>query len=90
MADGVWPRKPPEPLPGEYVGHPTHGALDVERPAVGRGDSRRLLTAVLEGVESQVREVRRLGMVPRPEQSALIVESISGGGSPPLPRPPLG
>src|SRR5262249_45832316 len=53
----------------EDVGHEPGIALDVERPAVGRDDPGRLRTAGLERVQTEVREVRSLGMAIDAEES---------------------
>ena len=45
--------------------------------AVGGRDARRLLPAVLERIETQIGHVRGLGMVPDPEQPALVVELVA-------------
>ena len=65
-----------ETLPAEHVGDPAHAALDVEGLAVGGGDAGRLLAAVLERVEAEVGDVGGLGVVPDPEEPALVVELV--------------
>src|SRR5262245_40535698 len=63
-------------LGAEDVGHPAHRLLQVERAAVGGRDARRLLAAVLERVETEIGDVGGLGMVPDPEEPALVVELV--------------
>src|SRR5206468_10534057 len=50
--------------------------LGVEVGAVGGGDPRRLLAAMLQRVEAEVRDVAGLRMVPDAEEPALVVESV--------------
>ena len=57
VADGEVARQPAECPLVEDVGDETHVLDDGDRPAVRHRDPRRLLPAVLEGVEAQVGEV---------------------------------
>ena len=76
MADGAVPGQALEPVAAEHVGHPAHRLLDLEVVAVGGGDARRLLAAVLQRVEPEVGDVGGLGVVPDPEEAALVVELV--------------
>ena len=76
MADRGPARQAPETLGAEHVGHPSHGLLDMERPAVGDRDPGGLLTPMLERVETQVGEVRGLRVVEDAEEAALVVELV--------------
>ena len=60
----------------EDVVDQAHGLVDADLRAVGGGDARRLLPAVLQRVEAEVREAGRLGMAEDPEQAALVAEMI--------------
>ena len=75
VTDGAVARQAPQPLGAEHVGHPPHVLLGVEVGAVGGRDARRLLAAMLERVEAEVRDVAGLRMVPDAEEPALVVES---------------
>ena len=44
--------------------------------ALGRADARALLAAVLEGVEPEVGDVRRLGVAVDAEDAALVLEPL--------------
>ncbi len=60
----------------EDVGYQSHPAMRDQRLAVGRDDSRRLLSAMLLRVETQVREVGSLGVPIHAEYSAFLVEDV--------------
>ena len=60
----------------EDVGDQTHPAMPDQRLAVGRNDSRRLLSAMLLRVEAEVRKVGRLGMPIHAEHAAFLVEDV--------------
>src|SRR5947199_189881 len=64
VADGAVARQATQALGTEHVGHPAHRLLGVEADAVGGRDARGLLPAMLEGVESEVRDVGGLRIVP--------------------------
>src|SRR5881409_1982512 len=76
----TWPmavaRQAAQALGPEHVGHPAHRLLGMEVDAVGGRDARGLLAAMLERVESEVRDVAGLRMVPDAEQPALVVEPV--------------
>src|SRR5439155_1506318 len=75
-ADGAVARQAAQTLGPEHVGHPAHRLLGMEVDAVGGRDARGLLAAMLERVESEVRDVAGLRMVPDAEQPALVVEPV--------------
>ena len=76
VPDGTMTRQPPQAFRTEDVRHPPHVLLGVERRAVGRRDARGLLPAMLQGVETEVRDVRGFRMVPDAEEPALVMESV--------------
>ena len=76
VADGAMAGQAAQSLRAEHVGHPSHGLLGVEVHAVRGRDPRGFLPPVLEGVEPEIGHVGRLGMVPDPEQPALVVELV--------------
>ena len=76
MADRAVPGQRVEPLVREDVVHQAHALLEPEPLAVARRDARRLLAAVLQGVETEVGEVRGLGVAEDAEDAALVVEVI--------------
>ena len=62
VADGEAPGQLAELVLGEGVLHQAHGPVGVELLAVARDDAGRLLPAVLERVQPEVRHVGRLGV----------------------------
>ena len=60
----------------EGVLHEAHRAVRVELLAVARDDAGRLLPAVLERVQAEVRHVGRLGVAEDAEDAALVVKVI--------------
>ncbi len=79
VADGRPAREAGEPRAVEDVGDVAHLALDVDLAAVERGDPGRLLAAVLEGVEAEVREIGGVVRVADAEDTALIREPAPVG-----------
>ena len=61
----------------EDVVHIAHRLRHADLRAVGGGDAGALLPAVLQRIEPEVREIRRLGMPEDPEDAALIVEFVA-------------
>ena len=76
VADRAIAGKPGQDALVEDVVDEAHPPLEPQLLAVPRGDARRLLAAVLEGVEAHVREVRRLGVAEDAEEAALVVEAV--------------
>src|SRR5262245_33810741 len=76
VTDGAMPGQPSQALRAEHVGHPAHGLLDVELLAVGGRDTRGLLPAMLEGVETEVGDVGRFRMIPDAEHATFVVELV--------------
>ena len=60
----------------ERIGHVAHRARYPDQGAVGGRDAGALLTAMLQRVEAEVGEVRRLGMAEDPEDAALVLELV--------------
>ena len=83
VADGAVAAEAIEGLVGEDVVHQAHGLVDADLRAVGGRDAGRLLAAVLERVEAEVGQPRRLGMAEDPEQAAVVPEMVvfDGGHS---------
>ncbi len=76
VTDGDAARQLREVLLAERVLDEAHRAVEVELLAVARDDARRLLAAVLERVQAEVREVRRLGVAVDAEDAALVAEMV--------------
>ena len=76
VADGVTARQLLQGLLVEDVGHEPHRAVHEVVASGRRGDATALLAAVLQGVEAEVGDVRRLGMGVHPEHAALVVEAV--------------
>jgi len=60
VADGRLAGELPQPVLGEDLADVSHLAHPAELLAVARNDARRLLSPVLQGVQPQVGELRRL------------------------------
>ncbi len=60
----------------ENLLHVPERSVEVQLGAVGGGDARRFLSAMLQRVEAEIRELRRLGMPENAEHAAVIVEMI--------------
>ena len=88
VADGPVPGKRVEPRLREHVVHQPHALLEPDRLPVARRDARRLLAAVLQGVEPHVGEVRGLGVAEDAEEAALVVEVVVLEGQAAQGRPP--
>ena len=76
VADRPVPGERVEPLRREHVVHQAHALLEADPRPVARRDARRLLAAVLQGVEPHVGEVRGLGVAEDAEEAALVVEVV--------------
>ena len=76
VADRAVPGQRLEAARREHVVHEAHALLEPEPLAVAAGDARRLLPAVLQGVEPHVGEVRGLGVAEDAEEAALVVEVV--------------
>src|SRR5713226_5708462 len=60
----------------ENVGDQSHPAMRDERLAVGRDDSGRLLSPMLQRVEAEIYQVRCLGVAIDAEDTAFLVEAV--------------
>jgi hypothetical protein len=69
-------RQPGERRRVEVVGDQPHGLVHLDLPGIERGDARRLLSAVLQGMDAEVGDVRRLGVPEDAEHAALVVELV--------------
>jgi hypothetical protein len=76
VADGGRAGQTVETLLVEDLGDEPHGALGAEHAAVGGDDAARLLPAVLELVEAEVGEARRLRVPVDAEHAALVSETV--------------
>ena len=76
MANGTMTREPPEARLTKDIGHEAHRLLEVDRLAVGTGNPRRLLTPMLQGVETQVGQIRCLWVPIDTEDAALVSEFV--------------
>jgi len=77
MADGGLALQPPHHLfGGEVLADMAKTAMRIELPAVEADDSGRLLSAVLEGVESERGMGRGVRMAEDAEDAALILQMI--------------
>src|SRR5206468_10608712 len=76
VADGEAAAEPRQDLLAEDLRHVAHAAVADEGLPVRGHDARRLLPPVLEGVEAQVRERRRLRMAEDADHAALLVELV--------------
>ena len=56
--------------------HVAQASVQVQVRAVGRGDARRFLAAMLQRVEAEIGQLRRFGMAEDAEHAAVIVEMI--------------
>jgi hypothetical protein len=75
MADGHVTAEEFKILFGEDVGDQSLVFTESQGTAVGRGDARAFLPAVLEGVKAQVGEFGRFGAVEDADDSALFVQT---------------
>src|SRR5262249_45593595 len=76
VANGAMSCQPTQSFRMEHVGDPAHRLLRVKGVTVCGGDAGRLLTTVLERVETEIRDVRGLRMIPDAKQPALVVEPV--------------
>ncbi len=76
VADRDATRELGELLLRERVLHEPHGAVRVERLAVGRDDARRLLPAVLQRVKAEVGHVGGFGVAEDAEDAAFVAEVV--------------
>ena len=77
VADGHRARQLLQHVVGEDLRHQPH-ALDVGQVlAVGRGDARRLLSAMLQRIEAEVGLPRRVGMPVNGDHAALFAQLVS-------------
>ena len=76
VADGGGARQPGERLAAEDVGDVAHAPRRAQFQPVGRDDAAALLPAVLEGVEPQVGQIRRLGVAVDAEDAAFVLELV--------------
>jgi hypothetical protein len=77
VADGGRAGEAVQTLLREDLGDEPHGALGAEHAPVGGDDAARLLPAVLELVEAEVGEARRLRVPVDAEHAALVSETVS-------------
>ena len=77
VADGEAAGKLRELLLAEGVLHEAHRAVRRELLAVARDDTGRFLSAVLQRVEPEVRDVGRLGVAVDAEDAAFVVELVT-------------
>lgn len=64
----------------EYLGDQTHTGMAMERLAIGRNDSSRLLPTVLQGVEPQPGELNGIAVAEHAEQSAMMSQTWGSHG----------
>src|SRR5439155_22144265 len=76
VADGEAAAEPRQDLLAEDLRYVAHAAVADEGLPVRGHDARRLLPPVLEGVEAEVRERRRLRMAEDADHAALLVELV--------------
>ena len=77
MADGGVALEPlHHRLRGEIVGHMAERPVRMELLAVERDDARRLLAAMLQGMQAEHGMRRRIGMPEDAEHAALLVEVV--------------
>jgi len=74
VSDGDLTRQSVEYLLVEHVAHQSHRAVLERRIAVPRDDTGALLAAVLQSVEPEVRQSRRVTVARHAEYAALLVE----------------
>src|SRR5438445_183654 len=70
------PRTPRERVGIEVLRHQPHHLVHPDLAGSQSGDARRLLPAVLEGMDAQVGDVRRLRVPEHAEDAALVVELV--------------
>ena len=76
MSDGKLARQVRQRRRREDVRHVAHRLVTVDLPAIARRDSGAFLTAVLQRVQAQIGEVRRLRMTIDGDDAALFVELV--------------
>ena len=79
VADRQMPGQPSSARFVERVGDLPHRPRDAHLAPVGGDDARALLAAMLQRVQAEVGEVRRLGMPEDPEDAAFVFEFIEHG-----------
>src|ERR1039457_3444327 len=76
VADGGRARQALDHLGRENFLHVAEAAVQMQIDSVGGGDARRFLPAMLQRVEAEVGQLRRLGMAEDAEYAAVIMEMI--------------
>src|SRR5580658_5077286 len=76
VADGDFSGQAAEDFGSEQVGNAAHAAKVVSLSAVARNDAGALLTAMLKRVQTEVGDVRSLGMAVDGEDAALFVQLV--------------
>ena len=77
VADGGVSRQPVDrALRGEMIADKPEPALGAEAPPIESDDARRLLSTMLEGMEAERRDRRRVGMAVNAEDAAFLAQSI--------------
>ena len=81
MTDGVIAGKFRKNLVGEDVGDVPHRLMGMDLIAVAGGDAGALLAAMLQGIKSEIRELRCFRMAVNGNDTALFTEFIKHGWS---------
>ena len=76
VADRCFARHAGERRGVEVVGDQPHGLVDLDLAGLERGDACRLLPAVLQSVDAQVGDVRRLRVAEDAEHATFVVELV--------------
>ena len=60
----------------EYIRHFTHSFVHVDRALIGSNDTGRFLTTMLQRVETEVRQLRCLGVSKDSKDAAIVVHEV--------------
>ena len=77
VADGESPREAGECAFSKDIGHQAHAFVQVHVHAIGGGDASRLLTAMLQSVQSQVGELGRLRMAIDGKDATFVIKFVA-------------
>ena len=76
VADGHFAGQPAQHFRSEQIRDVAHAAMGVDHAAIARGDPGAFLSAMLQRVETQVGQIRGLGMPVDREDAALFMELV--------------
>ena len=76
MSDGGVARQPMEYLLGKHLGHVTHCLIARQLVPIRGDDASAFLPAVLEGIQTQVGQLGRLGVPVDGENPTVVVELV--------------